>query len=356
MNWWEGQVINALDDQASGKATPVDWWFMYKLPHEHKAHQKATSNGQSGETQLSGTNYLYYDASDNSALKLSPHLLGKQGGALDNTLRQVFDAAEQSNNSVGWLLYNDERPDGHPDNDLKGHCKGILAFDPVNDTGLWLLHSTPRYPAAGEPLFPDNEKIYAQTFICITLESYAAVNQIASQLRAHQEPQVYAHKLPDAIPGVASGDEIYKLCMGERADRPDEPSIIDFKSKSGKRFKTIAKNRHWAEDFWIDLVGPTLGVDLSVETWRRGKIPSVEDSDNFHSVTDVSTVDLTPINVNAHWHYTKDHAKWAASLKPQWTCVADINRQISQEKRGGGSICFEEQALWQALDAIEVVT
>lgn len=32
-----------------------------------------------------------------------------------------------------------------------------------------------------------------------------------------------------------------------------------------------------------------------------------------------------------------------------WVCVADINRMVSQEKRGGGSLCFQDAKLWQAL-------
>jgi hypothetical protein len=36
--------------------------------------------------------------------------------------------------------------------------------------------------------------------------------------------------------------------------------------------------------------------------------------------------------------------------------VADINRQTSQEKGGCGAIGFRNQALWQALQGIELFT
>ncbi len=55
---------------------------------------------------------------------------------------------------------------------------------------------------------------------------------------------------------------------------------------------------------------------------------------------------------------TKDHSKWACSEEKdkaigQWVCVADINRMKSQEKRGGGVICFMEANLWEALNNAE---
>ena len=80
------------------------------------------------------------------------------------------------------------------------------------------------------------------------------------------------------------------------------------------------------------------------------------------------------------WHYTKDHAKWAISeededrgvrtvqlrdgttlaeeegSKSDWVVVADINRMTSQEKRGGGAICFREPLLWHGLNEIERIS
>jgi deoxyribonuclease II len=80
------------------------------------------------------------------------------------------------------------------------------------------------------------------------------------------------------------------------------------------------------------------------------------------------------------WSYTRDHAKWAISEEDQdrgveivqtrggkalankpgtvsdWICVADMNRMTSQEKRGGGAICFHEPLLWHGLNEIERIS
>lgn len=97
----------------------------------------------------------------------------------------------------------------------------------------------------------------------------------------------------------------------------------------------MAKNRHWNKDFWIDLVGPHL------------------DSNAQDQVTDILYINLEKLSIPYVWHYTKDHAKWGVSETDDWVCVADINRQTSQGKRGGGSICFRNKLLWQSLSEVE---
>lgn len=352
-------MLSAMND-VNVQGAPVDWWFIYKLPH---TVMETGKEGENNKGEYDGFSYLYFDPDAKNGLALSGNKLGKGSGALHNTLDHIFSAAEKPRSEVGWLLYNDEVPGKGKNNETRGHCKGILAFDKANDCGLWILHSTPRFPAKDDVNLPADEQIYAQTFIAITLENYETAQRIAGQLHAQQQPQVYAYKLPDSMSNSDGKDEIYQLCCG--SDLAEDAgaaltSHIAFKSKAGAVFQSIAKNRKWGKDFWIDLVGPTLQADLNVESWRRGKIPGTSDSDGVDDVADVSGIDLTSVGVPVGWSYTHDHAKWATSADPAkekaqgWVCVADINRQVSQEKRGGGSICFQQQELWRALSGIEV--
>ena len=55
------------------------------------------------------------------------------------------------------------------------------------------------------------------------------------------------------------------------------------------------------------------------------------------------------------WPETADHAKWGIGVEQDWVCVGDINRMISQEKRGGGAIAFQEPALWGALKQTDTI-
>jgi deoxyribonuclease-2 len=186
--------------------------------------------------------------------------------------------------------------------------------------------------------------------LCVTLPNVAAAETIAAQMLDEQEPQTYSPFIPDAI---APTSPMRELAGMPRVPDLKDPSTIPFTSRGGRSFESIAKSRNWGDDFWNDLVGPTLKVNLDVETWRRGKLPSTADDDKTHNVTDVLSVDLATLGVPYTWSYTRDHAKWAVSTDPSWVCVGDINRQVSQEKRGGGSICFQEDALWKALLSVQ---
>lgn len=320
---------------------PADWWFIYKTP-EH-----------TGSENNQGFDFLYFDP-DSGALALSPVSLDQQNQALNHTLTGIFDAPD----GAGYLVYNDEHVDAAENSSEKGHCKGILAFDKATDTALFLLHSTPRFPAGGESTLPDDEAIYGQTFICITLPDYQTANRIAAQMLSQQNPQVLQES--SRIPDTLHADEpLSQLYHGNGITESKTPSTIHFESKGGKPFMLVAKSRHWGEDFWLDLVSPALKCDLVVETWRRGAVTPLEDrrSDEFDEDTLYLDFKLNP-PPDYRWHYTKDHAKWAVALENEtgstpWVCVADMNRMVSQEKRGGGSLCFQEPKLWAALKEAE---
>jgi deoxyribonuclease-2 len=309
--------ISALDE--NGEA--VDWWFAYKVPQLAK---------DADSLNATGYEYVYYDAKADKVVK-SSNLLTDNKGAVDLTLQSVF---AKPDDTTGWILYNDEMPADakRTDSSSFGHTKGVIAFDTDSKTALM---PTP---------------IYGQTYLCLSLD-LATASQIANQMANHQEPQVYVPRIPASLD---KSDPLYVLTQTLNPNTRGDADVIDCKSRGGLPFKVIAKNRKWNKDFWNDLVGPTLGADMRDETWIRGKIPPILDSDGIHKTFDVSFVDFRPLGVPWAWPETHDHAKWGITVDSDWVCVGDINRMISQEKRGGGTIAFQEPTLWAALSKTDL--
>lgn len=333
-------AISACNDL---NGNPVDWWFMYKLPRHARPPKGSSTKGP----KSSGHEYLYFDAESTSAPALSPHQLLQWRGAVYHTLKGLIAAKSTPNNSLGWICYNDEIPNTEKNDERKGHTKGVLAFDADSNSAFWLLHSWPKFPTLDRSFVPAFN--YGQTYLCVTLKDVDTANLIAEQMGHQQEPQVYDFYIPDALKGTT----VDRLTQHVDVDETNPPCNVAFHSKAGQAFRLLAKNRHWDRDFWIDWVGPQLGADFKVETWRRGTVPGTEDSGKKYGVEDALYINLTPLGVEYEWHYTKDHAKWAASDTDHWVCVADINRQTSQERRGGGAICFQHELLWKSLEGIE---
>ncbi|HKR63132.1 MAG TPA: deoxyribonuclease II family protein [Thermoanaerobaculia bacterium] len=330
--------ISALDE--NGKA--VDWWFIYKVPE---------IDG-SGPSAAKGYEYIYYDSNAGKCVT-SPYQLSTDKGALDATLDAIFN---KPSSTMGWVLYNDEMPDGaktspsQADNGSMGHTKGVLAFDTADKSAVWLLHSWPKYAMPGDKTMPTPK--YGQTYLCISLD-IGTLNSIAQVMIDHQEPQVFASR----VDMLGANDPLRLLAKGVDPNAKGDSHVMDFESIGGKAFKLIAKNRKWGGDFWNQLVGPALGVNMDVETWIRGAIPSDIDSNapgainllGKDDVIDIKSIDLTPLGAPWKWPETKDHAKWGIGVEQDWVVVGDINRMVSQEKRGGGAIALQEPGLWNAL-------
>jgi deoxyribonuclease-2 len=329
--------ISALNE--AGK--PVDWWFLYKVP---KLNKKA---GTDATPSAVGYEYVYFDGVQNK-VTFSPNKLNDGKGALDLTLSALFANKDAS---TGWILYNDEMPagTGEKDDGLLGHTKGVIAFDVASKTAIWLLHSWPKYAEPGAKTMPT--PIYGQTFLCLSID-LATASAIAQQMAVYQQPRIYLPHLPAAL---AKSDPLYALTQPLNKTVAGGTSSIACKTRGGLAFNVIAKNREWGKDFWNELVGPALKQDMDVETWIRGKIPSTLDSDGVHKTFDIKFIDLRPLGAPWAWPETQDHAKWGITLADNWVCVGDINRMISQEKRGGGTIALQNEVLWNALKQTDLM-
>jgi len=332
--------ISALDE--NGKA--ADWWFMYKVPK--------LSPGSNSD-QSTGYEYVYYDPHltkelDSATKYKSPYLINQGKGALNNTLNSIF---KKPSPTTGWILYNDEMPSSAKgtDNGNLGHTKGVIAFDTQSKSAFWLLHSWPLF--ADPKASKDPTPIYGQTYLCLSLDM-ATASKIAAQMAHYQEPQSYLCRIPSSL---SKSDPLYALSQRLNPNPPKGTSVLELKSSGGMPFKVIAKNRQWNGDFWNDLVGVTLKSNIDVETWIRGPIPPITDSDGIHKTFDIKYINLGSMGAHWAWPETSDHAKWAITTQNDWVCVGDINRMISQRKRGGGTVAFQDATLWNALSKTSLV-
>ncbi len=345
--------VTALDE--NGRA--VDWFFIYKVPQLSKG---ATTD------KATGYEYVYYDATIDTlepvkrVIDKSPYVLNSDQGALNQTLDLVF---KKPDDTTGWILYNDERPGDIPgkDNGALGHTKGVLAFDTKTKTGFWLLHSWPKFTDPEEKSDPTPK--YGQTYLCLSLD-LATIEKIANQMIDHQQPQVYNNpKEGPRLGGLDKTDPtnpIVQLSKQVNLTATGNASVLELQTAGVKpaksmKFMVIAKNKAWNQDFWNGLVGPTLKEDMDVETWIRGPIPPVADTDGIHKTFDIKYINLGALGIHMAWPETHDHAKWGITTHEDWVCVGDINRMISQRKRGGGTIAFQNETLWNNLSKTDLV-
>jgi deoxyribonuclease-2 len=330
---FEGRFeVKALDE----KGNPVDWWFIYKVPKLVRSAQSESATGYE---------YVYFDAGSSEVTR-SPFRLDQGKGALNETLDAAFKAPAAT---TGWVLYNDEKPEeaeGSDDGNC-GHTKGVLAYDVKTETALWLLHSWPKYVAPQETAAPT--PMYGQTYLCLSLKLSTAV-QIAEQMKLDHEPQVF---LPRA--SKPANPAFDALAVDKHTPQQSNASNKEYRTAGGMTFRVLAKNRECNGDFWNGWVGPQLKENMDVETWIRGPVPPVADTDGIHKTFDVKFINLGPLGIHFAWPETRDHAKWGITKDGDWVCVGDINRMISQRKRGGGTIAFQSPKLWRALSKTDLL-
>lgn len=109
-------------------------------------------------------------------------------------------------------------------------------------------------------------------------------------------------------------------------------------------------------DLYHGWVAPTLQTDLLVQFWRRSTGVLRSDCSSRWKVLDVNL--LSP-GGRVTFKATEDHSKWAVSAGGgrglrggAWVCVGDINRNQAEEKRGGGTVCRKDVAVWKAYRAV----
>jgi len=283
--------------------------------------------------------------------------------------------------SVGWAQWNDQT---HTDLDgpcvnhekdsqgnIYGHTKGTIGFD--SSTGFWLGHSAPGFPYDHNLCpnywhYPYAQSIYAQHFFCISVAT-SSLDKIGSYLQ-YYHAFVYDSNIPSSVNMPNFAD------FANSKFRKTETSIT-FSSLGGQKFYAVGKYAATNSDLYEDYVAPLLGSGLLVQSWCGGiygkhcqpsycqgaTIQDPSDPQSGQSTYAYDSVDIESVTFNGlQYENSYNHAKWciASSFSKNargahvkatapWFCAADNNRQVTQRKRGGGAVCFQNSKLFAAM-------
>ncbi|XDV25657.1 hypothetical protein PO909_029536, partial [Leuciscus waleckii] len=335
------------------KDEPVDWYIMYKAPGLQ-------------ETYTNGLEYIYIDSKGKKKQTSTDHnkLIDDPNGVLANTLKPIFKLTKDMPADFGFISYSDQPPDGTAAGCTYGHSKGVVMMDKTT-TGVWLLHSTPKFPFKRDNNFwPPSGVVNAQTFICVTFkyEEFKKIGQHLLNIRAfpfdHQIPKGFLEELIDVTEKkISPGDIIQKLTSagGEASFRsiakklykkstpttPRQDTLKDSKRFDGDLYRTIAETYSTIKKS---------NIDVRVQTWGQQRYREGSYCEqNQHQVINIESVkaDLGKENGKweVEWEPCNDHSKWcvAKDNNNNLICIADVNRAVTQYERPGGALCFEHQ-------------
>ncbi|XP_072295199.1 deoxyribonuclease-2-alpha-like [Eucyclogobius newberryi] len=309
------------------KGEEVDWYFLYKLP-------KSTGDGLS---------YLYMDESTNG-WRESKEKINSPTGSVAKTLTPLFDCYKKKTEGFGYILYNDQPPKGlQPAPASFGHAKGVVMLNKTS--GVWLSHSTPQFPSyQSQDFWPSSGTNNAQTFLCVTY-AYSEFQNIGVHLK-------YIHAFPfDSVLPPYFYEEL--KCVAQRSCYPKtEPwfKIMKLTSLKGHRFKSFAKYTRFGDDLYTGLIVNFAKQDLLVKSWGNMHRPLPS---NCSQILPHSVYNIKEVNPHRRGPFldTVDHSKWCVTTSGDLTCVADMNREVSQMSRGGGAVCTEDITVGAAFHA-----
>jgi deoxyribonuclease-2 len=315
--------------------SPVDWYVVLKFP--------------------GGSGYAYTDSETvHLGLRKSPYELeSATDGAVTHTLRQIYNDDDEE--EVGFAKYNDDDPNDHA-HGTGGHTKGVVGWE--GETGFWLIHSVPRFPSFAKDGayagLPDNELRYGQSMLCLSLD-VATLDDVASQLLIGY-PWVYDTNFPskfeDSMPNMK------KLSQGEKHGDYESHSLA-VRTLGGTSFRTFYKSPKWESFLYEEMVQQYYKTGMLWETWMNGINPDPSFCTPKYAY---DSINVRRVSVTGHdWKETQDHSKWGIA-KPKGgdsnepgiplVCIGDINRQASQNHRGGGTTCIINDDLHEAFTGI----
>ncbi|GMT05838.1 hypothetical protein PENTCL1PPCAC_28012, partial [Pristionchus entomophagus] len=339
----------------------VPWFAAYKFPK---------MVGEPSDS-ADGYGFYYLDSTSKTSFKPSPVSLKLPHNAIGYTLAPYYDRMDDE--ELLHVFYNDEPAVNGTELKRRaeemarinagnvseaasvevGHTKGVLLFDKASGSGIWLIHSVPKFPQADKYVYPYTGTDYGQQFLCLTLD-VQTLAQLGTVL-FYNHPDVYSFRLPEWAKQIAP--DLVKVVVNKEYNKdPDNTNLkqnLFVKGAEDTKMDVFAKTHLFNADLWAGAVAPVYGA-LEVETWRRGYLIDMDCNAPF-PVYDAQEI---KVGGSDEFKYTKDHSKYGRTLESadKVVCIGDINRMTSQFKRGGGTVCITDSDLWTAYDTIKEVS
>ncbi|XP_019519751.1 PREDICTED: deoxyribonuclease-2-alpha [Hipposideros armiger] len=312
---------------------PVDWFVVYKQP----AH-----SGPGVEAQT-GLQYKYLDEVS-GGWRDGAGPINSLAGAVGRSLLPLY----QNTTQVAYLLYNDQPPDGARDSSSRGHTKGVLLLG--QEGGFWLVHSVPGFPPRASHAnysWPRSAQTYGQTLLCVSfpLEQFS---KIGKQL-SYTYPLVYDHRLEGTF--AQKFPELEEVVKGHHVRNRPWNSSVTLTSMAGAIFQSFAKFGKFGDDLYSGWLAEALGRNLQVQFWQHSGGILHSNCSGVWQVLDVTRIAF-PGPAGPTFSTTDDHSKWCVAPEGPWACVGDMNRNLGEMQRGGGTVCTQLPALWKAFQSL----
>ena len=312
----------------SNKSTATSWFFLLKYPR--KTQQLV---GQENK-------YAYFDVSmKTSKFLLRDKFIDDSGEALFETLSQI-----NHDKNLQIIAWNDQPADDKASSSNSAHSKGIIAYDSHEKNAIYIVHSMPKYPAFNsdgtiEILIPTAERIYGQNVLCMSL-SDDNLDKIAQGLDIIGST-IYFNNFKEA-----SLKNLFTFSKDESPRKKNKTLNIRF-NVNNFPFVAFFKNPYFDTGFiFEDVMIPYLNSNLFVESW--GRPYQASSCNKQYQCLNIRTIKIEADDFGI-WSNSGDHSKWGISQTGNWICSGDMNRMVSQAKRGGAFFCFQDKELWTAL-------
>lgn len=227
-------------------------YYLYKLPKDYSKYE-------SENAKSNGLRYLNISSATASlGWKLSERTIDDASSFPGRTISNLLN-----NPDIVFIAYNDEPPQSPVDFE-NGHTKGVIGAD--SKSGIWLIHSVPKYPDISAYSYPQTGAHYGQSFLCLSFN--ASQMDLVGKQQIFNEPNIYHSQIPDGL-----RDTFPNLVKAVNQEWQKEAPYWNYETLETRgrvKFASFAKGRKFRKELYEDWVAPTLGAGLLVESWRHG--------------------------------------------------------------------------------------